>query len=64
MIRYERPDDSESSDFDDDTDEEERGWGDAGEAAGTAQQPRVEDLLHEVKLAAAKRRPRRTRSPQ
>jgi hypothetical protein len=63
VLRYERPDDSDSSDFDDDTDEEEHRWCDGGEE-GTVQQPRVADLLHEVKLAAAKRRPRRTRSPQ
>lgn len=64
VIRYERPDDSDSSDFDDDTDEEEHRWSDGAEEPGTVPPPRVEDLLQEVKLAAAKRRPRRTRSPQ
>lgn len=63
VLRYERSDDSDSSDFDDDTDEDEHCW-DGGGEEGTVQQPRVADLLQEVKLAAAKRRPRRTRSPQ
>lgn len=68
VIRYVRTDDSDSSEgeTDEEEEEDEAGWGADGgeEGGGGAAPPRVEDLLQEVRLAAAKRKPRRTRSPQ